>query len=307
MPGARAATLPAVQPTTSALDAALDSSHKITLVVAAVDYPSLGDERPLTFAHRGGAGLWPENTLQAFRGALELGCTHLETDLRMTRDGEIVLMHDATLERTTNGAGNVASLTLAELKRLDAGHYFSPDGSSFPARGRGVEIPTFAELVAVATGVCFNVEIKERGHPDLPRALLAFIERHELTDRIIVAAERHALVHAFRRLAGRRVATSASRRECLQFWLANRFGAARLLRVPYQALQVPVYAGSLPFVTAPLLRAARTLGIAVHVWTINDVAEMHQLLDAGVDGLMSDYPDRLLEVVNERARKTASR
>jgi glycerophosphoryl diester phosphodiesterase len=77
--------------------------------------------------------------------------------------------------------------------------------------------------------------------------------------------------------------------------------------VPYQALQVPVYAGSLPFVTAPLLRAARTLGIAVHVWTINDVAEMHQLLDAGVDGLMSDYPDRLLEVVNERARKTASR
>lgn len=251
--------------------------------------------------------MWPENTLQAFRGAAALGCSHLETDLRMSRDGEIVLMHDATLERTTNGAGAVASLTLAELKRLDAGYHFSPDGKSFPARGQGIVIPTFAELVAAVPDVCFNVEIKERGQPDLPGALSEFIERHQLTDRIIVAAERHALVHDFRRLTRARVATSASRRECLQFWLASRLGVARLLCAPYQALQIPVRAGNVPFLTARLLRSARRLGIAVHVWTIDDVAEMQRLLDSGVDGLMSDYPDRLLGVVQERARNSAAR
>ena len=250
--------------------------------------------------------------MQAFRGAAELGCSHLETDLRMSRDGEIVLMHDATLERTTNGAGAVSSLTLAELKRLDAGYNFSPDGRTFPARGRGHVIPTLAEVVTALPDVRLNVEIKERGRPDLPRALADFIERHALTDRIIVAAERHALVKDFRRLSHSRVATSASRRECMSFWLGSRLGVTGLMPIRYQALQIPVMAGSfmgrsVPFLTPRLLRAAKRRGVAVHVWTIDDPGEMHRLLDAGVDGLMSDYPDRLLDAVHERARKRAGR
>jgi glycerophosphoryl diester phosphodiesterase len=266
----------------------------------------------LTFAHRGGAGLWPENTLQAFRGAVELGCSHLETDLRMSRDGEIVLMHDATLERTTNGAGAVSSLTVAELKRLDAGYHFSPDGQTFPARGRGHVIPTLADVVTALPGVHLNVEIKERGRPDLPRALVDFIERHDLAKRIIVAAERHDLLEDFRRSSHARVATSASRRECLSFWLGSRLGVTGVMPIRYQALQIPVMAGhfmgrSVPFLTPRLLRAAKRRGVAVHVWTIDDPGEMHRLLDAGVDGLMSDYPDRLLDAVHERARKRAGR
>lgn len=245
--------------------------------------------------------------MQAFRGAVELGCSHLETDLRMSRDGEIVLMHDATLERTTNGAGAVSSLTVAELKRLDAGYHFSPDGRTFPARGRGHVIPTLAEVVTELPGVRLNVEIKERGRPDLPSALADFIERHALTGRIIVAAERHALLKDFRRLSHGRVATSASRRECLTFWLASRLGVTGLTPIRYQALQIPVMAGNVPFLTPRLLRAAKRRGVAVHVWTIDDPAEMHRLLDAGVDGLMSDYPDRLLDAVHERARKRAGR
>lgn len=241
----------------------------------------------------------------AFQGAVELGCSHLETDLRMSRDGEIVLMHDATLERTTNGAGAVSSLTLAELKGLDAGYHFSPDGRTFPARGQGHVIPTLSEVVTALPGVCLNVEIKERGRPDLPRALADFIERHALTDRIIVAAERHALVKDFRRLSHGRVATSASRRECLTFWLGARLGVTGLMSIRYQALQVPVMAGNVPFLTPRLLRAAKRRGLGVHVWTIDEPGEMHRLLDAGVDGLMSDYPDRLLDAVHERARKRA--
>jgi glycerophosphoryl diester phosphodiesterase len=271
-------------------------------VSANVDFPASSGPLPLTFAHRGGAGLWPENTLEAFRGAVALGCTHLETDLRVTSDGELVLMHDARLERTTDGRGEVSAHTLAELKRLDAGYHFSPDGKAFPYRGRGVTIPTFAELVATAPSVRFNVEIKERGPFELPRALVDFIECHALADRIVVAAERHDLMRDFRRLSGGRVATSATRRECLQFWLASRARLTAVLRTPYQALQIPVRAGNTTLVTRRLLDAAHRSGVAVHVWTIDDPLEMEALLDLGVDGLMSDYPDRLQSVVVGRSQ-----
>jgi glycerophosphoryl diester phosphodiesterase len=262
---------------------------------------------PLTFAHRGGAGLWPENTLPAFRGAIELGCSHLETDLRMSRDGQVVLFHDLRLERTTNGVGEVSDFTLQELQRLDAGYHFSPDGQTFPMRGRGLVIPTFAELLAEAPEVRLNVEIKERGRPDLPLALWQLIERLDLADRLVVAAERHELLHDFRRLSGTRVATSASRRECLEFWAASRVALAGVLPIRYQALQIPERAGQLRILTPRLLAAAHRRGVAVHVWTVDDVTDMHRLLDWGVDGLMSDYPDRLLGVVKDRARTAAPR
>jgi len=275
-------------------------------VSVASQYPALSGPSPLTFAHRGGAGLWPENTLEAFRGAIELGCSHVETDVRMTRDGELVVFHDEALERTTNGTGRVSAHTLAQLRRLDAGYRFSPDGASFPRRGQGVVIPTLAELVALSPSVRFNVEIKERGPFELPRALLGFIEQHGIAGRIVVAAERYELMSEFRRLSQGRIATSASRRECLQFWLASRLHLTGFLRLPYQALQIPVRAGNLTVVTPTLLDAAHREGLAVHVWTIDERAEMLRLLALGVDGLMSDRPDRLRQVVLERSRSSSS-
>jgi glycerophosphoryl diester phosphodiesterase len=275
----------------------------ISIVSAASRYSALRGPLPLTFAHRGGAGLWPENTMEAFCGAIALGCSHLETDLRVTRDGVIVVMHDARLERTTDGSGDVSAHTLAELERLDAGYRFSPDGKTFPWRGKGLRIPVFADLVAASPDVCFNVEIKERGPFDLPRLLVSFVERHGILDRVVVAAERHEFGRDFRRLSGGRIPTSASRRECLQFWLASRARLTSLLRFSYQALQIPVRAGNVTLVTPELLDAAHRAGLAVHVWTIDEAAEMTRLLDLGVDGLMSDYPDRLRSVVLERSQR----
>lgn len=272
----------------------------------ASQFPALSGPLPLTFAHRGGAALWPENTLEAFRGAIDLGCTHVETDVRMTRDGEIIVFHDEGLERTTNGTGRVATHTLSQLRRLDAAYRFSPDGKSFPRRGQGVTIPTLAELVELSPSVRFNVELKERGPFDLPRALLAFIDRHGIGDRVVVAAERHELMRDFRQLAQGRIATSASRRECLQFWFASRLRLTALLRLPYQALQIPVRAGNLTVVTPTLLDAAHREGLMVHVWTIDEPREMRRLLDLGVDGLMSDHPDRLRQIVIERSRPRSS-
>jgi glycerophosphoryl diester phosphodiesterase len=270
----------------------------------ASEYPALSGPGPLTFAHRGGAGLWPENTLESFRGAIELGCSHLETDLRLTRDAQIVLFHDQNLERTTNGLGSVSSYTLEQLQKLDAAYHFSPSGHGFPRRGSGVRIPTFEELLRIAPpSTCFNVEIKERGHPDLPRALWDFIQSHGLADRIVVAAEQHELLQSFRELARGRVATSASKRECLEFWAASGLGMESRLALSYQALQIPVSVHGLRILTPRLLEAAHRLGIAVHVWTIDQPSQMRELLDLGVDGLMSDYPDRLLDVVRTRTRE----
>ncbi|MEO8184302.1 MAG: glycerophosphodiester phosphodiesterase [Deltaproteobacteria bacterium] len=271
----------------------------------ASEYAALSGSRPLTFAHRGGAGLWPENTLGAFQAAIELGCSHLETDLRLTRDGQIVLFHDSSLERTTDGEGDVSSYTLEQLRRLDAGYRFSPSGQGFPARGTGAKIPTLGELCALAPRICFNVELKERGSPDLPEALWQFIQQYDLADRIVVAAEQHALLRSFRELSEGRVATSATKRECLEFWLASRLGASSRLAIAYQALQIPVSVNGWRILTPRFLNAAHQLGIAVHVWTIDEAAEMNTVLELGVDGVMSDYPDRLLEVV--RTRNSGSR
>ena len=269
------------------------------------EYPVLGEGEPLTFAHRGGAGLWPENTLEAFAGAVALGCSHLETDLRVTRDGVIVLMHDAEVDRTTNGSGRVADLTLEELRSLDAGYRFTSDGNGFPRRGAGLRVPTFEELLDAHPDVCLNVEIKERGSFDLPRALFELIERRALHDRLLVAAERHDLMVSFRRLSGSRVATGATRRECLQFWLASRLGLSAWISVPFRALQVPTHVQGLPVVTPRFVRAAHARGCAVHVWTIDEPVEMRRLLGLEVDGLMSDRPDRLVAVLHGGPRSRA--
>ncbi|HLT39191.1 MAG TPA: glycerophosphodiester phosphodiesterase [Enhygromyxa sp.] len=248
------------------------------------------------FAHRGGAALWPENTLESFRGGLAAGCGWIETDVHMTRDGEIVTFHDHQLSRTTNGRGRVWELTLAELRRLDAGHNFTADGRSYPFRGQGITIPTLAEVFELDPAVRVNVEIKQV-QPSMTAALWRFIEDRGLHDRILVASEHVELVREFRNLARGTVATSAGKREVFMFWLAARAGLADRLPIEYDALQVPIGFHGLEVVTPAFVEAAHRRGLMVHVWTIDSVAQMRWLIDLGVDGIMTDYPDRLVAVL----------
>ncbi len=250
----------------------------------------------LAFAHRGGAALWPENTLLAFREALALGCPYLETDLHATRDGVLVCHHDATVDRTTDGHGAIREMTFAELQRLDAGHRFTTDGRTFPYRGAGLRVPALRDVVALSGTARLNVEVKQRA-PDACEPFWRFIEGNGLADRFLVAASEHALVRRFRALSGGAVATSASRPEVIAFVAAVNARVTRLLPVAYDALQVPVRSGAVGIVTPRLLRAAHARGVQVHVWTIDDGAEMQHLLDLGVDGLMSDRPDVLMRAV----------
>lgn len=261
--------------------------------------PFLDSPSPIGFAHRGGSTLFPENTLQAFQGAIDLGCRYIETDVHLTRDGEIVVFHDDRLERTTNGSGFVRDHKLAELRKLDAGHRFTTDGKEFPYRDKGIQIPTFAEAITLDPAVRFNVELKERGR-GLPRAFWKLVEKHALYDRVLVAAFEHSLVREFRRRSGGAVATSASQRETIAFWLAAKGRATRLLPIRYDALQVPPSRSKLTIVDERFVQAAHARGLAVHVWTIDAPHEMKRLLGLGVDGIMSDRPDTLVETLATR-------
>lgn len=257
------------------------------------------------FAHRGGAALWPENTLVAFRGGLASGCLWIETDVHMTRDGHIVCFHDDDLERTTNGHGKVWDHTLAQLQALDAGYWFTADGGrSYPFRGQGITIPTLDEVVALDPRARVNLEIKQ-AQPPMAANLWRAIERLGVHDRVLVASADARLVRAFRNLARGAVASSAGRAEIFAFWLAARAGLHELISLEYDALQVPVRAGMLEVVNPCFVRAAHARGLAVHVWTIDDAAEMRWLIELGVDGIMTDQPRRLAELIAEAGRTPA--
>jgi glycerophosphoryl diester phosphodiesterase len=254
---------------------------------------------PPNFAHRGASARAPENTLEAFRLAVEAGAGGLELDVHVTRDGEVVVIHDASVDRTTDGSGAVAGMTLAELRDLDAGYRFSPDrGSTFPFRGRGLRIPTLAEVYEEFPAASVNIDIKEP-QPGAEEAVLRVIQSAEAAERSLVVSDDHAVVRRFRRLSGGRISTGASRLEIATFYASSRLCLERLVHPPYDALQVPVDYRGISLVTLRFVVAAHSRGARVDVWTINDPDEMRRLLDLGVDVVMTDRPETLAGVLGE--------
>lgn len=252
--------------------------------------------RFLVFAHRGGGGLYPENTLEAFEYSAKMGVDVLELDVHSTADGALVVLHDRTVSRTTNGQGEVNKLTLAEVKKLDAGFHFSTDGGrTFPFRGKGVTIPTLEEIFDRLPAQTFNVEPKQ-AEPSIISPLCEIIRSRRKTDRVIVGSFRQTAMDEFRR-ACPEVATSATPSEVTKFLAMYKTGIASAYTPPMQALQIPQKLGSMQIVTKDFVETAHRLNLQVHVWTINETTDMKNLIDAGVDGIMTDYPDRLLELL----------
>lgn len=271
--------------------------------VNAARQPYVTHERPLFFAHRGGSLLAPENTLPAFERGVACGADALELDIQTTRDGEIVVIHDATVDRTTDGVGPVAGYTLAELRRLDAGYRFTRDGGrTYPFRGQGIAIPTLREVFERFPAQRVNIDLKESSE-ERERRLLALIVDLGAEDRTLVASgDEHAPIVRFRRMAGGRVATSASGAEIRDFVLAALCRGTRWLRPAYDALQVPEVYRGLRIVSPRVLRLAHGFGLDVHVWTVDDAPTMRKLLAWGVDGVMTDRPDVLALVLEADSR-----
>ena len=255
---------------------------------------------PIAIAHRGGAATWPENTVTSFEGAIELGFRYIETDLHVTRDGALVCFHDETLGRTTDGVGRVKDLTLEELRTLDPGFRFTRDGGrTFPFRGQGCVVPTLEEALGLHPDVMLNVEMKQRA-PAMEEQLWAEIERLGAQERVLVAAAHDPLVHRFRALRDEALPTSPGSRGVARFLLGVRTGLGRFDRYPFSALQVPPTYRGVTVVDEAFVEAAHARSIHVHCWTIDDPAEMHRLLDLGVDGVMTDEPEVLRDVFVER-------
>lgn len=255
---------------------------------------------PVNLAHRGASAEAPENTLEAFRIAVEAGAGGLELDVHLTRDGHVVVIHDPSAERTTGGEGAVAEMTLAELRAFDAGHNFSPDGGSTrPYQGRGLRVPTLAEVLREFPGVVVNIDMKGE-RPGIEAAVLGVLSEAGAEGRALVVSSRQGAVRRFRRISGGRISTGASRLETGIFYLLSRLRLERLISPAYDALQVPLSHKGIPIVTRRFVEAAHARGVRVDAWTINEEDEMRRLLDLGVDVIMTDRPAILANVIRER-------
>jgi glycerophosphoryl diester phosphodiesterase len=251
----------------------------------------------LVFAHRGGGGIFPENTLGAFEYSAKMGADVLELDVHATSDGTLVVMHDGSVDRTTNGKGRISQMTLAELKKLDAGYLFTTDnGVTYPFRGQGITIPTLQEIFDALPTMTFNIEPKQ-SEPSITAPLCEMIRAHKMTEKVIVGSFRQTAIDEFRQ-ACPEVATSATPAEVMEFLTLSKTGLSEAYNPPMQALQVPEKVNRLSVVTKDFVENAHRKNLKIHVWTINETADMERLLSLGVDGIMTDYPDRLLKLLN---------
>lgn len=252
--------------------------------------------RPMVFAHRGGAALAPENTLAAFDAGLAAGADGIELDVRLSLDGEPVLMHDPTLDRTTDGAGPVDARTAADLARLDAGYRFERDGA-FPFRGRGHGVPPLNAALARYVDASIIIELKS-ADPRLARAVVAEIQAAGARDRITVGSFQKGALDAIRALDPS-LRTGADMDEVRSGMNAAPGGGVGAKPV-FGAFQVPeVYAGT-RIVTPEFVARAHDAGVSVIVWTVNREDDMQRLLGWGVDGLITDRPDLAVPLVRER-------
>ena len=268
------------------------------------------ERRVIAYAHQGGAWEAPSSTIHAITHALASGANAIELDVHATADGELVVCHDASVDRTTAASGTIVSFTLAELRQLDFSYWWTPGADvtpgrpadEYPLRGRAPDDPRFGiatlrEVLEQFPGVVLNLDIKQTAPlvPAYEEALARLLAEFGRTDDVMVASFLDPATDAFRTFAPD-VPTSAGTLATAEFWRAVQAGGA-VPETPTLAYQVPERRGDLVIVDEAFVEAAHRSGNAVHVWTVNDVAAMERLVDLGVDGIISDVPSVLSRVL----------
>jgi glycerophosphoryl diester phosphodiesterase len=251
--------------------------------------PLLDPDARVVIAHRGSSAEAPENTLPAFEAAVRRGADAIELDVRLTADGAPVVIHDATLDRTTDRTGPVAALTLAELRSVDAGWHFTPDaGRTHPYRGRDARVPTLGEVLWALPKLTMLVEIKE---PQAQEAVRRVLVQEDATARCVVASEHREAVTAFDEPPFVRGASGPE--------ISALYWAAILRQRPpaprYRLLSVPLRHRGLTVPTKGFVAAARANGCAVHVWTVDSPDTARRLWRRGVAGIVTNVPGTMVE------------
>lgn len=256
--------------------------------------------KPEVMGHRGGARQWPGETVFAFHEALKVGVDVIEMDVHSTSDGHLVLSHDSTVDKMTDGRGPVNGQTLVELKKLDAGYTWTADGGkTFPFRGQNIKIPTLEEVFIAFPNQRVNIEIKQvEPEPSIVQPLADIIRKHKLQDKVLMASFSHTELSKFRGICPE-VATSASTLELAKFLSVNTLFPGAADAPDADAIQISSRAilHALPVITKNLVRAAHQFGLPIHGWTVNTLKEMQRVTALGVDGIITDFPGPLLRLL----------
>ena len=253
---------------------------------------------PRIVAHRGDSAFFPENTLEAFRSAYELGVDVIETDVHLTKDGKIVIWHDPTLERNTNGSGTLESHTLSELKALDAGYTFTKDGGkTYPFRGKGVQLATLDEALKALPDARFNIDLKSQEEEIVPR-YIEVIKSNNAADRVCTASF-HLNNLKKLRAAEPDFLTSISTLEVIPLLMRQKLHILPKEFNKKIIFQIPEAQYGIRIITPSFVREMHKRGAVIMVWTINEKEKMKELFSLGVDTVMTDNPRLLIEVAEE--------
>ena len=259
--------------------------------------------RPLIMAHRGESGNIPENTILALEAAVKIGVDVLESDIRFTKDDVPILFHDDDLERTTGVSGSVRKKTLDELLEIDLGRNFTTDiGQTYPFRGKGLKVVTLDEALKRFPDTILNLDIKDTFR-EVPDEVARILHENQRTEKIMIASFHPPQLKRFREKAPM-IPTSAHPNEIKNFVIGTRMRMMGVFvrSVAFKAFQVPEWSGSIQVVTPKFIKAAHDRDLAVHVWTINDRENMERLLNMEVNGIFTDYPALLREVLVDRGQ-----
>lgn len=261
------------------------------------------DPPVLNIAHRGGRGLAPEGTIAAFDNALKLDVDMFEYDTHITKDGQLVVIHDPTVDRTTNGTGKVNEMTLEEIQELDAGYNFVDEKGEYTYREQGVYIPTIEEMFQRYPNMRHLIEMKDTNDPhlyeDVIQELWRLIQVYNMEDQVMVGSFDHAINERFETVTWGQVPIGAGESAVRSFVEKHVPYLNGLAPSAVDSLQLPVEQEGYDLATTNIIQSAKKRNMSIYYWTINDENQMRELIAKGVDGIMTDYPDRLHKVLTE--------
>jgi len=258
------------------------------------------DRFPLIIAHRGGRGIFPENTLAAFIGARAMGVDGVEFDLHLTRDSEVVVCHDPTIDRTSNGSGTIAQMTYDELKDFNYAYYFKDAEGKNPYLADPQSLPTFDQVLEVVKGMYLIIEIKESG---INGAMVAdrVVERlreEALLDKVLISSFNDEIVTYIQENYPQ-VKTSSGEKAITRYARLTAMQLGYFYKATDAAMSMPTTEYGVDLRKFNIVQGLKKRNMAVIYWTVNEPEEMKMLIDLKVDGIITDYPDVLKAIKND--------
>lgn len=257
--------------------------------------------RPWIIAHGGAKLLFPENTFIAFDSSIAMGVDMLEMDVRLTRDSQLVCLHNETIDETSNGKGKAIRYSLLVLKQLNFGKKFKDLNGNYPYRNKRVRIPSLEQVLVKYPQMPLTIELKDTGENGrkAARFLKYLLNKYHRNDDVIIASFDQATLDYFRSITENKVRTSAARKEVESFVYKSKLFLSKFHQPIAEYLQLPLSASGVDLSSESIISKAHKKGYNIHYWTINDTSEMRKLINLKVDGIITDRPDLLIRILKK--------